>query len=171
MCTFVGFASLWYFLLLWFTTRIYIAICLSVRDKIDRTAATWMSGCFLRKETLQTHERYWQKLAFCLFMFIKQNCMHLTIMNFCNSQTKLAGRSFEVFLRQVNSHWKVWWIYQGQHLTVQFECAIFGTCLFLVLVVQMQKSLKVVTTNFRKRICVILGHLLLQACPLQWNIN
>ena len=59
--------SLWYFLLLWFTTSTYIAMCLSVRDKIDRTAATWMSGCFLRKETLQTHERYWQKLAFvCL---------------------------------------------------------------------------------------------------------
>ena len=48
-------------------------MCLSVRDKIDRTAATWMSGCFLRKETLQTHERYWQKLAFCLFMFIRHN--------------------------------------------------------------------------------------------------
>ena len=48
-------------------------MCLSVRDKIDRTAATWMSGCFLRKETLQTHERYWQKLAFCLSMLFRHN--------------------------------------------------------------------------------------------------
>ena len=116
MCTCAVFfckdTSLWYFLLLWFATSTYIAMCLSVRDKIDRTAATWMSGCFLRKETLQTHERYWQKLAFCLFMFIRHNCKHLTIMNFCNSQTKLAGSNFEVFLHQVNSHWKVWWIYQ-----------------------------------------------------------
>ena len=31
----------------------------------------------------------------------------------------------------------------------------------------MQKSLKVVTTNFRKRICVILGHLLLQQCHIK----